>query len=43
MFVDHESHECHELRKTEVGLLLDQARDLTSILSTLNRDYGARI
>ena len=29
--------------RTDVALLLDQARDLTSILGTLNRDYGARI
>ena len=28
--------------RTDVALLLDQARDLTSILGTLNRDYGAR-
>lgn len=28
--------------RADVKLLLDQAQDLTSILATLNRDYGAR-
>ena len=28
--------------RSDVTLLLEQAQDLTSILATLNRDYGAR-
>jgi hypothetical protein len=28
--------------RADVGLLLEQAQDLTAILATLNRDYGVR-